>query len=287
MIVWINNQYIAHLTVDHNKTDKMEPKNGRRSEPNTMQPRQTQHTRLHYPSRENHQRTWKETKQTPSPDSSERQGQRGQKIKQQKKQGKSEGFDSCDRPRNLTQIGLKSSDFLVRMTLKFDGWPRMIIEHLFYITSSFVHHLKPHGEFKLELLSGNAQFGSKPAIFLSCVTLQFDAWPWKTIGHLFYVASSFMHYFIAISEFKLKLQSGNAQFGSTSAIFLPRVTLKFDRWSWKTIGNLFYATSRFVHHFVAIGEFKLELQSGNARFRSKSTIFLAVWPWNLTDDLKK
>ena len=27
----------------------------------------------------------------------------------------------------------------------------------------------------------------------------------------------------------------------------------------KTIGHLFYATSSFVHHFVAIGEFKLEL----------------------------
>ena len=34
----------------------------------------------------------------------------------------------------------------------------------------------------------------------------------------------------------------------------------------KTIGHLFYATSSFVHHFVAIGEFKLELQSGNAQF---------------------
>ena len=55
----------------------------------------------------------------------------------------------------------------------------------------------------------------------------------------------------------------------------------------KTIGHLFYATSSFVHHFVAIGEFKLELQSGNAQFGSKSTIFLAVWPWNLTDDLEK
>ena len=40
-------------------------------------------------------------------------------------------------------------------------WPRKIIGHLFYITSSFVHHLKLLGEFKLELLSGNAQFGSK------------------------------------------------------------------------------------------------------------------------------
>ena len=46
--------------------------------------------------------------------------------------------------------------------------------------------------------------------------------------------------------------------------FFSRVTLKFDRWPWKTIGHLFYATSSFVHHLVAIGEFKLELQSGNA-----------------------
>ena len=45
--------------------------------------------------------------------------------------------------------------------------------------------------------------------------------------------------------------------------------------------------SSFVHHFVAIGEFKLELQSGNEQFGSNSTIFRAVWPWNLTDDLEK
>ena len=90
----------------------------------------------------------------------------------------------------------------------------------------------------------------------------------KTIGHLFYAASSFVHHFIAIGEFKVALQSGNAQFGSNSMIFFSRVTLKFNRWPWKTIGHLFYATSSFVHHFVAIGEFKLELQSGNAQFGS-------------------
>ena len=159
------------------------------------------------------------------------------------------------------------------------------------------------------------------------MTLQFDLWPWKTIGHLFYATSSLVHHFVAIGDFKLELQSGNAQFGSNSTIFravwpcnltddleqgksegyencdppiirkrpiwvkigdvLSHVTLKFDGWPWKTIGHLFYATSSFVHHFVAIGEFKLELQSGNAQSRSNSTIFRAVWPWNLTDDLEK
>ena len=51
--------------------------------------------------------------------------------------------------------------------------------------------------------------------------------------------------------------------------------------------SFFYATLSFLHHFVAIGGSKLELQSGNAKFGSNSKIFLAVLPWNLTDDLEK
>ena len=68
---------------------------------------------------------------------------------------------------------------------------------------------------------------------------------------------------------------------------LSSVTLKFDGWPWKTIGHLFFAVSSFVQHFIAIGEFKLELQSGNTQFGSNSTTFRAMWPWNLTDDLEK
>ena len=67
---------------------------------------------------------------------------------------------------------------------------------------------------------------------------------------------------------------------------LYRVTLKFDGWPWKTIMHLSYAVSSFVQHFIAMGEFKLELQSGNAQSGSNSMIFRAVWPWNLTDDLE-
>ena len=57
--------------------------------------------------------------------------------------------------------------------------------------------------------------------------------------------------------------------------FLAGVTLKYDGWHRKTTGHLFYATSTFVHHFVAICELQLELQSGNAQFKSISSIF---WP---------
>ena len=135
-------------------------------------------------------------------------------------------------------IRVKIGNFLSRVTLKFGGWPWKTIGHLFYATSSSVHHFVAIGKFKLELQSGNAQFGSKSTIFFSRVTLKFDRWPWKTIGHLFYVASSLVHHFIAISEFKLKLQSGNGQFGSKSTIFFSRATLKFDEWPWKTIGHL-------------------------------------------------
>ena len=202
------------------------------------------------------------------------------------------------------------------------------------------------------------------------MTLKFDVWPWKTIGHLFNAASSFVQHFVAIGEFKLELQSGNAQSGSNSTIFravwpwnltddleqgksegfdscnrpsnlkldsyrqlfrpcdheIWWMTSKNNRalllyyvklcasfqtgftvqkhsirvkigdmlssmilngWPWQTIGHLSYATSSFVQHFIAIGEFKLELQSGNAQFGSNSTIFRAMWPWNLTDDLEK
>ena len=121
----------------------------------------------------------------------------------------------------------------------------------------------------------------------SRVTLKFDGWPWKTIGHLFYTTSSSVHHFKSIGEFKLELQSGNAQFGSKIGNFLSRVTWKFDGWPCKTIEHLFYATSSFVYHFIPIGEFKFELESGTAQFGSNSTIFRAVWPRNFTDDPQK
>ena len=49
--------------------------------------------------------------------------------------------------------------------MKFDGLHRQTTGHLFYTTSSFVHHLKSIDEFKL-IQSGNAQLGLKSAIVL-------------------------------------------------------------------------------------------------------------------------
>ena len=78
------------------------------------------------------------------------------------KQGKSEGFESCDWPIvRKRPIWVKIGDVLYRVTLKFDGWPWKTIGHLYYTTSSSMHHFVAIGEFKLEVQSGNAQFGSK------------------------------------------------------------------------------------------------------------------------------
>ena len=114
--------------------------------------------------------------------------------------------------------------------------------------------------------------------FLSRATLKLDGRLWKTIGHLFYAASTFVHHFTAISEFKLELLSGNAKCASKWMIFcLARPCNNLE----KTVGHLLYATSSFVHRFKAIGDFKLELQFGNAHYGSGSTIFepcdLEIW----------
>ena len=74
-----------------------------------------------------------------------------------KKQGKSEGFESCDRPIvRKRRIWVEIGDVLYRVTLKFDGWPWKTIGHLSFAVSSFVQHFIAIGKFKLELQSGNA-----------------------------------------------------------------------------------------------------------------------------------
>ena len=161
-------------------------------------------------------------------------------------------------------IGVKIGDFCPPVTLKIDGWPWKTIGHLFYTTSSFVHHFIAIGEVKLELQSGNAQFGSKLVIFLSRMTLKFDGMTLKNnrTPLLYYIkicaafsSHLFIHTGVTVWKCSIPVKIGD---------FSSPVTLKIDGWPWKTIGHLSYAASSFVHHFIAIGEFKLELQSGNA-----------------------
>ena len=103
--------------------------------------------------------------------------------------------------------------------------------------------------------------------------------------NLFHAPRSYVCHFVVIHKFKLELSFGNAKIGAKSLFFDP---CDLQIW-WMTSKkkHLFYATSSFVHHFEAIGEFKLELQSGNTHFGSKSSIDLPIWPWNFAEDLEK
>ena len=87
--------------------------------------------------------------------------------------------------------------------------------------------------------------------FLSRVTLKFEGWPWKTIGHFSYAPASSVHHFIAIGDLKLELRVRKRSIWVKIDDSFIRVTLKFDKWPWTTIGHLFYTTLSFVHHFKA------------------------------------
>ena len=121
---------------------------------------------------------------------------------------------------------------------------------------------------------------------LSCVTLKFDDDLGKQKG-----TSSILHQALCIISnhwwIPTRVTVRKRSIQVEIRYILSCVTLKFDRWPWKIKGHLFYTTSSFVHHFKSIGEFKLELQSGNTQLGSKSAIFCPVWPWNLTDDIEK
>ena len=149
-----------------------------------------------------------------------------------------------------------------------------------------MHHSKSIGEFKLELQFRNAQFGRNWRYFILCdleiwrITLKNNRAP--LLYHIKLCASLQSHGWIqpgvTVRKRSIRVTIGN---------FLSRATSKFNGWPWKAIGHLRYAASNIVHHIIAIGEFKMELQSENAQFGSISTICLSVWPWNLTDDLRK
>ena len=166
-----------------------------------------------------------------------------------------------------------------------------------------MHHFVPIGEFKLELQSGNAQFGSNSTIFRpmwpcnltddleqgksegldtcdrpsNLTQIGFKSsvfqpvWPWNLMDDpKKNNRTPLLCYFKLFASFRSHwwIQTGATVWKRPIWVkiddFFSRVTLQFDRWPWKTIGHLFYATSSFVQHFVAIGEFKLELQSWKA-----------------------
>ena len=202
------------------------------------------------------------------------------------KQGKSEGSDSCDRPSNLK---LDSNRRFFSPCDREIWWMtsknnRALLLYYVKLCASFQIHCSIQTGVTVQTLMLNS--GRNWRYLILCdleicwMTLENNRAP--LLYHIKACASFQSHRWsqtwVTIRKRWIRVKIGN---------FLSRVTLKFDGWPWKTIGHLSNAPSSFVHHFIAIGEFKMELQSGNAQFGSKSTIFLLVWPWNLTNDLEK
>ena len=125
----------------------------------------------------------------------------------------------------------------------------------------------------------------------------------KTIGHLSYASSSFMHHFLVISEFKFVLESGKAQIRSILEIFCLLWPWNL-RWpSTRQIWGIWKLRLAYSPETPNLGQNRwcfvpcdleiwwMTLENNRASplccFKSNSTIFRAVWPWNLTDDLEK
>ena len=111
---------------------------------------------------------------------------------------------------------------------------------------------------------------------VTSVTLTFDLWPWPFAWTLRWSLVITPENFMMIRWWE------HSQKGVTDRRTDRQNTICRAAWSQlKTIGHLYYATSSSMHHFVAIGELKLEVQSGNAQFGSKSTILepcdLEIW----------
>ena len=152
--------------------------------------------------------------------------------------------------------------------------------------SSFVHYFKVISELKLELQSRNTQFGRKLIFFVPC---DLAIWQMTSKNNR---ASLPWYFKLCLSFYSHRsIQTGVTVRNHPNVIkiddFLSRASLKFDRWPRKTIGHFFYGTSSFVYNFLAVDQFKLELQSRITQMWSKSMIFCLVWAWNLTDDLEK
>ena len=132
-----------------------------------------------------------------------------------------------------TGVTVRKRLILVKINYFFLVWPWYLTNDIEAQQAPLVYSFKLCASFhsnrsiQLELQFGNATSGWKLAMCFPC-NLEIWRMTLKTIGHLFYATSNFLHHFLAICELKLDSRPGNAQFGSKSASF-SCVTLKVDR----------------------------------------------------------
>ena len=183
-------------------------------------------------------------------------------------------------------IRVEIGDILSRLTLKFDGWPCKTIGHLFYNTSSCVHYFKSIGEVKLELQSGNTQFGSTLMIFCPVGPRNLMDDLGKQWG-----TSSIIHKTVCIIsnpsvKSNLSYSPETLNLCQTRQFFVP-----WDLENWRM--TLYNKRAPLLRCFKLCASFHSHwwIQTGvtvrTYPFWVKIKGFLAAWPWNLTDDLEK
>ena len=180
---------------------------------------------------------------------------------------------------NLGQIRrfLEPCDLEIwRMTLKNNRAPLLSSIKLY---ASFHHHM---------WIQTGVTVRKRLSWVVTSVTLTFDLWPWTFAWTLRWSLVIYPENVMMIRwwEHSQKGVTDRRTDGRTDR--QTENTICRAAWSQlKMIGQLFYTHWSFMHHFIAIGEFTFELQSGNAQIGSNLTIFCLLYPWNFTDDLEK
>ena len=170
-------------------------------------------------------------------------------------QGKSEGFDSSDRPSNLTEIGFKS-------LICQPQWPWNLM-----------------GDLKKKYKKNRA-----PLLYYVKLSASFQIYWWIETGVTVWkrpiqvkIGDFFVPCDLEIGWMTFSKPWVNSNWSySPKCLIRVKIGVFCPVWSWNMMNDLleiilhlFYAASSFVHHFIAVSEFKLELQSGNAQFGSK------------------
>ena len=175
--------------------------------------------------------------------------------------------------------------FLPPVTLKFDGWPwknNRTPLLCYFKNEKLCASFHSHQSIQTQVTVQKRPIWVKIGYFG-------PMWPWnftddlgKTIGHLFYATSSFGHHFIAISKFKLKLQSGNLQFGSKMVNFF--VPCDLEIWQMTSRNN---RASLLCHYKLrAAFHSHLWIQTGvtlqkcpNWEKKKLTSMTFDLWPW--------
>ena len=134
---------------------------------------------------------------------------------------------------------IKMVDFSAHVTVKFDGWPQKTIGHFFYTTSSLCIISNPLVNSNWSYSPETLNSGRNSRYFILC---DLEIW-WITfennkaplLYHIKLCASFQSHRWsqtwVTVRKHSIWVKIGN---------FLSHVTLKFDRWPWKTHVGFIY-----------------------------------------------